>query len=258
VIVTGGSQGIGAGIVERFVADGANVVIADVADASRTLAALEKVPGGSSVRYIRTDVTDFASMQECVAETASTFGGVDVLVNNAGAARFGDIESVSFDDWHFVMELNVTGMFHATRAALPELRKTRGSIVSTASISGMGVNYSLNAYFAAKGAIVNLTRYLGLEYGRDGIRANAVAPGPINSHPGPDSVFEDPELVAYYEKVAPLEGRVGAVDDLPGVYSFLASDDARWITGQTIVVDGGLTLWTGEYDLGPILKRLAK
>lgn len=253
VLVTGGAQGIGLGIVQRFLAEGANVVVADMIEKDFR-SELDASISDDRVLFVQTDVTDLASVTACVAATVEKYGSLDVLICNAGFARFGNIEEIAIDEWQAVLDVIINGMFFCVRAALPELRKSTGCVVTTASISGLGVNYSLNSYFAAKAGVINLTRYMALEYGREGIRFNAVAPGPINAHPGPNSVFEDPELEAHYAKVAPL-GRVGRVSDLPGVYSFLASEDASWVTGQTIVADGGLTLWTGEFDLGPLLER---
>jgi meso-butanediol dehydrogenase/(S,S)-butanediol dehydrogenase/diacetyl reductase len=214
--------------------------VADVARAERT-------------HYVKTDVTSLESVENAVAETVAKFGKLDILIPNAGTASFGDIETVPVAEWQRILDIIVNGQFFCVRAALPELRKTRGNVVTTASISGLGVNFSLNSYFGAKAAVINMTRYMALEYGKDGIRFNAVAPGPINSHPGPGALFEYPELEKHYAEVTPL-GRVGIVDDLPGVYSFLASEDASWVTGQTIVADGGLTLWTGEFNLGTVME----
>lgn len=256
VLITGGTQGIGLAVTRRFIGEGANVMAADIVTTNDFPNSVSDIAKEGQAAFVECDVTDFAQVEAAVAKTVETFGGIDILICNAGVARFGDIETVTFEDWQLVIDLILNGTFHAVRAALPELRKSKGCVVSTASISGYGVNYSLNSYFAAKAGLINLTRYMGLEYGKAGIRFNAVAPGPINSHPGPGAIFEDEELVEHYADVTPL-GRVGLNDDLVGTYSFLASDDASWVTGQTIVVDGGLTLWTGEYDLGKVLARMA-
>jgi meso-butanediol dehydrogenase/(S,S)-butanediol dehydrogenase/diacetyl reductase len=256
VLVTGGTQGIGLAVARRFLQEGANVVAADIVETNDYPNSVSDIAAEGQARFVRMDVTDYASVEAGVKAAVDAYGQLDTLICNAGTARFGDIETVSFEDWNAVLDIIVNGTFHCVRAALPALRRTKGSAVSTASISGFGVNYSLNSYFAAKGAIINLTRYMALEYGKAGIRFNAVAPGPINSHPDEGLLFDDPDLVAYYQEVTPL-GRVGALGDLPGIYTFLASADASWVTGQTIVADGGLTLWTGEYDLGKVVARMS-
>lgn len=255
VLVTGGTQGIGLAVARRFLTEGAKVAAADIVETNDYPNSVSDIATTDQALFVKMDVTDYSSVEKGVNQVIDAFGGIDVLVCNAGVARFGNIEEVSFEDWNAVLDIIINGTFHTVRAALPALKASKGAVISTASISGFGVNKSLNAYFAAKGAIVNFTRYLALEYGKDEIRFNAVAPGPINSHPDEPSVFADAELQAYYEDVTPL-GRLGINSDLPGVYSFLASDDASWVTGQTIVADGGLTLWTGEYDLGKVMARM--
>ncbi len=256
VLITGGTQGIGLAVTRKFLGEGAKVMAADIVTTNDFPNSVSDIAAPGQAAFVECDVTDFESTQAAVQQTIDTFGSIDILICNAGFARFGDIESVSMEDWHDVIDVIVNGTFHAVRAALPALKKSQGAVVCTASISGLGVNYSLNSYFAAKAGVINLVRYMALEYGKAGVRFNAVAPGPINSHPGPGAVFEDEDLVEHYAEVTPL-GRVGLNEDLPGAYSFLASDDARWVTGQTIVADGGLTLWTGEYDLGKVLAKMS-
>lgn len=256
VLITGGTQGIGLAVTRRFLGEGANVMAADIVTTNDFPNIVSDIAKDGQASFVECDVTDYAQVQAAVAKTVETYGGIDILICNAGTAKFGDIEGVSMEDWQFVLDLILNGTFYAVRAALPELRKSKGNVVCTASISGRGVNYSLNSYFAAKAGLINLVRYMALEYGKDEIRFNAVAPGPINSHPGPGAIFEDEELAEHYAEVTPL-GRVGLNEDLVGTYSFLASEDSSWVTGQTIVADGGLTLWTGEYDLGKVLARLA-
>ncbi len=256
VVVTGGTQGIGLAVVRRFLNEGANVVAADIVNTTEFPTNVADIATAERAHFVQMDVTDFASVESGIKEVLDLCGTIDVLVCNAGFAKFGDIETVSMDDWQDTLDVILNGAFYCVRAALPALKQSHGNVVSTASISGYGVNYSLNAYFAAKAGLINLTRYMALEYGKSGIRFNAVAPGPIRSHPNEGTVFDNEELLAYYRDVTPL-GRLGLVDDLTGVYSFLASDNASWVTGQTVVADGGLTLWTGEYDLGRIQAKLS-
>ena len=136
---------------------------------------------------------------------------------------------------------------------MPYLRATRGTIVNTASISGLGANRSLSAYYAAKGGVVNFTRYLAIEHGPEGIRVNAVCPGPVNTHPG---LMDVPPLLDEYMDRIPLR-RLATAEDIAEAICFLSSEDAAYISGHNLVVDGALTAWTGEPDLRPHVERAA-
>jgi meso-butanediol dehydrogenase / (S,S)-butanediol dehydrogenase / diacetyl reductase len=248
VIVTGGANGIGAATVDRFLAEGASVVAADIsAERLEALAARTDPALPLSTQVV--DVADQASFESLVAVTVERLGRLDVLVNNAGTAIVGTIEQIDAADWHRILDIDLSSIFYGVRAALPHLRKTRGNVVNTASISGLGANKSLSAYYAAKGGVVNFTRYLAVEHGHEGIRVNAVAPGPVNSNPG---LMDVGQLFEDYLANIPAK-RLGTSEDIASAIAFLASDDASYISGHNLVVDGALTAWTGEPDLGPYL-----
>ena len=250
VVITGGGHGIGEATVERFLAEGASVVAADIADEQLARVAgrdREDVP----LLTQHVDVADQASFERLIATTVDHFGQLDVLVNNAGIAVIGSLEQIDAEDWHRVIDVDLSSIFYGVRAALPHLRKTRGNIVNTASISGLGANKSLSAYYAAKGGVVNFTRYLAVEYGPEGIRANAVAPGPVDTH---SDAVQMSEGQLFDDYMANIPGRrLGTPEDIASAISFLASDDASYISGHNLVVDGALTAWTGEPDLGPYM-----
>jgi meso-butanediol dehydrogenase / (S,S)-butanediol dehydrogenase / diacetyl reductase len=248
VIVTGGANGIGAATVRRFLAEGATVAAADIVP-ERLQALVDGLEAGDRLTTHVTDVSDQASFTGTVDDVADRHGRLDVLVNNAGTAVVGTIEQLDAEDWHRILGIDLDSIFYGVRAALPHLRKTGGNVVNTASISGLGANKSLSAYYAAKGAVVNFTRYLAVEHGPEGIRVNAVAPGPVNSNPGLMDVGE-----LYHEYMANIPAkRLGTPEDIASAIAFLASEDASYISGHNLVVDGALTAWTGEPDFGKYL-----
>lgn len=252
VIVTGGAHGIGAATVRRFLDEGAKVVAADInADGLAALVESAQLDGRLSNQV--TDVSSFGSVTELVETTIARHGQLDVLVNNAGIGIPKAIDDLSVEEWQRVLDVDLNSIFYGAKAALPYLRKSKGNIVNTASISGLGANKLLSAYFAAKGAVVNFTRYLAVEYGPDGIRVNAVNPGPVNSNPG---LFDVGSLNQEYLANIPLK-RLGTPEDVAAAIAFLSSDDASYISGHNLVIDGALTAWTGEPDLTPHLSAQA-
>lgn len=255
VIVTGAARGIGLAIARRFVAEGASVVACDIAPADFE-AATADLASSNRLIFTRTDVTDPDSASRTIQGAVERFGGLDVLINNAGIVRPGVTESLALEDWRAVVDVDLNGVFIMTKAALPALKASRGNIINTASISGSFANTGLNAYYAAKAGVIGFTKYLAVENGPAGVRANAVSPGPNNSQ-GSGGLMDMPELVEWNHAHIPL-GRSGVPADLTGTYSFLASDDAAYLTGQNITVDGGLTAWSGEADLSAILADRGK
>jgi meso-butanediol dehydrogenase/(S,S)-butanediol dehydrogenase/diacetyl reductase len=242
VIVTGAASGIGLGIAHRFAAEGAHLAICDV-DAET----LTKV--GHAFPTERTlvrpcDVSKFDDVQRLVAAVVERFGRIDVLVNNAGVAKGGTVEEVSLDDWQATLATDLTGVFHGCRAAMPALLKTEGSIINVASVSGLGADWGMSAYNAAKGGVVNLTRSLALDYGAKGVRINSVCPSLTRSGMT-EEMLEDRPLMAKFMERLPL-GRVAEPADIAGVVAFLASDDARFVNGVNLPVDGGVTASNGQ------------
>jgi meso-butanediol dehydrogenase/(S,S)-butanediol dehydrogenase/diacetyl reductase len=179
-----------------------------------------------------------------VASTVKQFGQLDVLVNNAGVHEGGDPAEITDEEWRKVMSTDADGLFFGCRAAIPHLLKTKGSIVNTASVSGTGGDWSMSPYNAAKGAVVNLTRALALDLGKKGVRVNSVCPSLTRTGMTED-MMDDKELLAKFAERIPL-GRVREPREVAAVIAFLASDDASFMTGANVTVDGGVSASNGQ------------
>ena len=235
-IVTGAASGMGAATARRFAREGAKVVIADtLEDEGRRVAAAI----GEAALFHRLDVTDEAEWQAVVASTAERFGGLDILVNNAGISGSAYADLFDMVGWHKVMEVNATGVFLGMKHAVPAMRaRGGGSIVNFSSISGFVGQARIHmSYNASKGAVRIMTKSAAVQFGRDKIRVNSVHPGlmpPMRT----SGATADPALRAEMTKRIPL-GRTGEVDEVANAVLFLASDEASYITGTELVVDGG-------------------
>jgi len=242
VLVTGAASGIGLAAARRFLDEGARVVMLDIDGAS-----LEKAAADLPQDRILLQVGDTARKDtavKAVKAAVERFGGLHILVNNAGMATEGDIAQTSEEDFERVMAVNVSGYFHMAKAAMPELVKTRGSIVMTSSVSGLGGDWNLFAYNTSKGAVSNMVRAMAMDAAKHGVRVNAVNPSFTKTGMTEDMV-NDPELVAKFQERMPL----GAPEDPEGVaaaMAFLASEDARLITGVNLPVDAGLLASNGQ------------
>ncbi|WP_433188631.1 SDR family NAD(P)-dependent oxidoreductase [Actinoallomurus sp. CA-150999] len=230
VAVTGAGTGIGRAIARRFGAEGAEVLVADL-DAASAERTAHEIPGA---RAVTVDVTDRASVRAALTGTP-----VDVLVNNAGGATDAAFETLSEDAWDRDVDLCLKGTFLCTQAVLPAmLQRGGGAIVNVASVNGL-VHVGNEAYSAAKAGILSLTRSVAVRYGPQGIRCNAVAPGTIRTGTWDDRERRSPGVLDRVAGWYPLR-RVGTPDDVAAAVAFLASDDAAWISGTTLPVDGGL------------------
>lgn len=242
VLVTGAASGIGLAAARRFLDEGARVVMLDIDEA-----ALKEAAAGLPEDRVLVQVGDTADRQTAAAAVKAAverFGGLHILVNNAGMATEGDITQTSEEDFERVMAVNVAGYFHMAKAAMPELVKTKGSIVMTSSVSGLGGDWNLFAYNTSKGAVSNMVRAMAMDAGKDGVRVNAVNPSFTKTGMTEDMV-SNPELVAKFRERMPL----GAPEDPEGVaaaMAFLASEDARLITGVNLPVDAGLMASNGQ------------
>ena len=242
VLVTGAASGIGLAAARRFLDAGARVVMLDIDDAK-----LKEAAGGLPQDRVLThagDTADKATAVAAVKAAVERFGGLHVLINNAGMATEGDIMQTSEEDFERVLAVNVGGYFHMAKAAMPELVKTRGSIVMTSSVSGLGGDWNLFAYNTSKGAVSTMVRAMAMDAAKDKVRVNAVNPSFTKTGMTEDMV-NDPELVAEFRKRMPL----GAPEDPEGIaaaMAFLASEDARLITGVNLPVDAGLTASNGQ------------
>ena len=252
-LVTGAASGIGAATARRLHTEGARLVLGDLQ--AEALAALAKQldASGRSVFTRGLDVADRAQVDSFVEAGAERFGRLDVIFNNAGIGAFGLTPDLDPELWKRVIEVDLHSVFYGCRAAIPHLRRAGGgAIVNTASISGTGGDYGLAAYNAAKGAVLNYTRTLALDHARDGIRVNSVCPGPIDT-PLAAPLFANERIAREYRERIPM-GRVGTAEEVASVVAFLASDDAAYVTGAAIVVDGGLTAATGQPNFTRILQ----
>ena len=246
-LVTGGGTGIGRATAELFGREGAAVMVSgrrqtELAETVRRVAA-----GGGRAGLVAGDVSSPADAERMVRETVAALGGIDVLVNNAGIiVRNASVTSVSLEDWERMLRIDLTGVFLVSRFALLEMLKAGqgGSIVHVSSVAGILGDPKLAPYNAAKGGVNLLTKNMALDYAPHGIRVNAVCPGRIWT-PMPISRLkpeDDPqEILARWGKNIPL-GRVGMPEDVARAILFLASDEAAWITGTWLVVDGGATI----------------
>jgi meso-butanediol dehydrogenase / (S,S)-butanediol dehydrogenase / diacetyl reductase len=190
------------------------------------------------------DVSDEEYVKRLVEDTITKFGRLDVLVNNAGIAIFGAFEQTTTQEWRRVMGTDLDSVYFASREALPHLLKTKGSIVNLSSASGLGGDWGMSAYNAAKGAITNFTRALALEYGSRGVRVNAVAPSLTSSEATADLEKSKAVMAAFVDRL-PI-GRAATPDEIAGVIAFLASEDAVFVNGVILPVDGGISASNGQ------------
>lgn len=240
-IVTGGASGIGKETVKVLVEEGAKVTIADMDE--KALEEMSKLYA-EKVLTLKVDVSKHEEVAEMVKKTVEKFGKLDILHNNAGIGGFGLIPDLKIEDWRKVMSIDLDGVFFGCKYAIPEMKKNGGGvIVNTASISGLGADYAMASYNAAKAAVINLTRIIANDHGVDNIRANAVCPGPIAT-PLLNDALDEKNLKEYQESI-PLQ-RIGQPEEIAKVVAFLASEESSYVNGTTIVADGGLMAKTGQ------------
>jgi NAD(P)-dependent dehydrogenase (short-subunit alcohol dehydrogenase family) len=242
-VVTGSAHGIGRATALRFAAEGAHVAVIDVRDDQGEQVAFECSGAGHESRYYHCDVTDPKGVTTVIQRVAAELGMIDVLHANAGRLRAGTVLETDLDEWSRILAVNVTGMYLVIRAAVPVMRHGDAAIVTTGSISGLFGEPALTAYTASKAAVVNMTRSLAIDLAPDGIRVNCVCPGWV------DTGFNDPQfehdsmtaddITALIDRTVPMR-RQGEPAEIAAAVAFLASADASYITGQTLVVDGGL------------------
>jgi NAD(P)-dependent dehydrogenase (short-subunit alcohol dehydrogenase family) len=238
-VVTGGASGIGLATARRFAAEGAHVVVGDV-DPSSGKAAADEVGG----LFVQVDVTSPEQVTALFDAAVSTYGGLDIAFNNAGISSPDDdsILVTGLDAWRRVQEVNLTSVYLCCKAAIPHMRaRGRGSIINTASfVARMGAATSQISYTASKGGVLAMSRELGVQFAREGIRVNALSPGPVDTPLLRELFAKDPERAARRLVHIPM-GRFAAAEEIAAAVAFLASDDSSFITASEFLVDGGIS-----------------
>jgi len=245
VVVTGAGSGMGAATARRFAAEGAIVVLV-----GRTETKLVTVANTLESSRFYVHVADISSPQdvERLAQVVEDkFGRVDVLVNNAGVVVQGQVDEASIEDWKKIIDIDLSGVFYCSRFFMPALKKSRGNIVNVSSVSGLGGDWGMSFYNAAKGGVSNFTRSLAMDHGVDGVRVNAVCPSLTLTDMAGD-IKDNQALLAKFAERIPL-GRAAQPEEIADVIAFLASDDARFVTGVNLPVDGGLSASNGQPKL---------
>lgn len=242
VVVTGAGSGMGAATARRFASEGAIVVLV-----GRTKEKLEKVAQSLSTTQYYIHIADVAKAQDIermAAVIVDKFGRVDVLVNGAGVVTQGKVADASLEDWHKMIEIDLSGVFYCTRFFMPALIKSKGNIVNISSVSGLGGDWGMSFYNAAKGGVSNFTRSIAMDHGKDGVRVNAVCPSLTFTEMAKNIKNNQPLLDKFAERI-PM-GRGAEPEEIADVIAFLASHDARFITGVNLPVDGGLMASNGQ------------
>ena len=238
-VVTGGASGIGRAMCERFAAEGARVVVVDLDEEAGG-----EVAGAVGGTFVRADVTSPEEVEALYAEVVAGLGGLDICCNNAGISPPDDdsILETGLEAWDRVQRVNLTSVYLCCKHALPHLlARGRGSIVNTASfVAVLGAATSQISYTASKGGVLALSRELGVQFARQGVRVNALCPGPVNTPLLQELFAKDPERVARRLVHIPM-GRFGEASEIAAAAAFLASDDASFVTASTFLVDGGIS-----------------
>ncbi|MBO9522852.1 MAG: 3-oxoacyl-ACP reductase [Nocardioidaceae bacterium] len=238
-VVTGGCSGIGLATVRRFVEEGAKVVVGDLDDARG-----KEIAEELDVSYVHVDVTDKDQVDALFKTAKDTYGSVDIAFNNAGISPPEDdsILDTDLDAWRKVQEVNLTSVYLCCKAALPYmLEQKKGSIINTASfVAVMGAATSQISYSASKGGVLSMSRELGVQFAREGVRVNALCPGPVNTPLLQELFAKDEERAARRLVHVPM-GRFGEPEEMANAVLFLASDESSFITASTFLVDGGIS-----------------
>ncbi len=252
-VVTGASSGIGAATARLLAAGGARLVLGDLnGNAGEALVA---ELGAATALFQVCDVSVQSDAEALIRRAETEFGRLDILHNNAGILTVSDTPDLEPSEWHRMIGVNLNSIFYFCRAAIPVMRRTgKGAIVNTASVSGLLGDFGFSAYNATKGAVINYTRSLALDHAREGIRVNAVCPGVIATPMA--GVLGGLGLEAATLRGIPMN-RLGQPEDVAKAVAFLASDDASFITGTTLVVDGGAAAHTGQPNIPEAIRTSA-
>ncbi|WP_082232763.1 3-oxoacyl-ACP reductase FabG [Halobacillus massiliensis] len=239
VMITGGCKGIGYSTAIKFLKEGANVVILDL-NTQETEAAVSRLREyGDKIEGTAADVTDRSSVAAAIQFTINRFGSIDVLINNAGITQDAQLLKMEEEQWNSVIDVNLKGVFNMTQAAALQMKEQNsGVILNASSVVGLHGNFGQTNYAASKSGVIGMTKTWAKELGRYNIRVNAVAPGFVLT----DMVKKVPEKVLNSMKEKSLLKDIGLPEDIANAYAFLASEEAKFVTGTVLSVDGGLTL----------------
>lgn len=240
-LVTGAARGIGYAIAAKLAENGADVVLFDLCPEEAGAAAAEQISAEYHVNacFRRCDVSDYDAVQETVKAVVKELGGVDILVNNAGITRDKVLLAMSEQDWDLVLDINLKSMFNTIKACYRNfMKKKAGKIINISSVSGLMGNAAQANYSASKGGVVSLTKTVARELATRGVTCNAIAPGAIET---PMTASMDQDALKALIATVPM-GHMGKAEDIAACVAFLASDDAKYITGEVIRVDGGIAM----------------
>lgn len=249
-VITGGGSGIGAATARTFAREGARVVVADIDEKAGDAVVRGIAATGATIDFVAADAADPADIERVIEFATRTHGTLDVLHNNHVSFEPGRIGDLTLDGFRRSLDVGLTSYWYAIKLALvPMLAQGAGSIVNTASVSGLAGDYGLGAYNVLKAGVVNLSRVTGIEYARKGVRCNAVCPGPIGTPPIDRLHDNSPEIWSDIRDAIPM-GRYGRAEEIANVVLFLASDESAFVTGTHVVADGGLWAHSGMPPIG--------
>ncbi|MGM0582043.1 MAG: 3-oxoacyl-ACP reductase FabG [Bacteroidota bacterium] len=235
-IITGGANGIGKATAQKFIAEGAQVAIWDIVKEKGEQTAQEL---GNNTKFYQVDTTSFEQVEKAAKQTHQDFGKIDILINNAGITQDATLSKMTIEQWQKVLDVNLNGVFYCTKAISPFMvEQAYGRIVNASSVVGIYGNFGQTNYVATKAGVIGMTKTWAKELGRKGITVNAVAPGFIAT----EMVKSIPEkVINMLEGKTPL-GRLGEPEEIANAYAFLASEEASFISGTTLNVDGAVTI----------------
>lgn len=242
-VITGSGAGIGRASAREFAREGARVVVADINFTGAQQTAAEIAGAGGVAKAVEVDVANADSVQRLVGETVQAFGEIHVLYNNAAVQVSKSLEDTTVEEWNHQLAVNLGGLFLCSKFFLPHLRRTRGNIVNMASVNAFFVEPACAGYCATKGAIIALTKAMAIDLGKDGVRVNCICPGYIDAGMAWGYFEEQPDPAAARATAARLQAlkRIGRPEEVARVAVFLASDDAAYMTGSSVIVDGGFS-----------------
>lgn len=236
-VITGGAKGIGKATAIRFIEEGADVAIWDIDEEAGKEATQELATPSAKVKFYKVNTADLASVERATNQVIEDFGKIDILINNAGITRDSSMKKMTMEQWQQVIDVNLTGVFNCTKAVAPHMAENRyGRILNASSVVAHNGNFGQTNYVAAKSGVIGMTKVWAREFGRKNITVNAVAPGFIKTE-----MVETmpPEILEGMAAKTPL-ARLGEVEDIANAYVFLSSEEASFITGTVLKVDGGL------------------